>query len=157
MASGEPEPSGPEPTSQPSQQAHERGGRLWLVGGGLVVIAAIVIGSAIGAWMGTRQGGALSSEGTPNGRPTIVVGTAAAVKPSAAPSPSLAVAPTVVAGASAEASSEYTVQPGDTLRTIAEQQYGDPTAWPRIYEANRDAIGPDPDALKAGTRLQLPP
>jgi nucleoid-associated protein YgaU len=51
----------------------------------------------------------------------------------------------------------YTVQPGDTLQTIAGQVYGDPDAWSRIYEANRDRIGPDPDALRAGMRLELPP
>lgn len=131
---------------------------MWLLGGGLVVIAAIVIGSAIGAWLGTRQEGPLSDQISPNGRPTIVVATAVAVKPSTSPSPSLPPfsAPTAAPGASAEAASEYIVQPGDTLRTIAEQQYGDATAWPRIYQANRDAIGPDPDALKAGTRLELP-
>jgi nucleoid-associated protein YgaU len=48
------------------------------------------------------------------------------------------------------------VQPGDTLRSIALQHYGDASQWPRIYQANQDVIGPDPDALKAGTRLRLP-
>jgi nucleoid-associated protein YgaU len=48
------------------------------------------------------------------------------------------------------------VQPGDSLRSIAMNQYGDANAWPRIYAANRALIGPDPDALEAGMSLTLP-
>jgi nucleoid-associated protein YgaU len=51
----------------------------------------------------------------------------------------------------------YTVQSGDTLATIAQQYYGDPTQWRRIYDANKDAIGDDPDKLKLGTKLTIPP
>jgi len=49
------------------------------------------------------------------------------------------------------------VQPGDTLRSIAQDQYGDAGQWPKIYQANRDQIGDDPDALVAGQTLQIPP
>jgi nucleoid-associated protein YgaU len=49
------------------------------------------------------------------------------------------------------------VQPGDTLQGIAEEQYGDAGLWPKIYDANREAIGPNPDALVAGTTLHIPP
>jgi nucleoid-associated protein YgaU len=51
----------------------------------------------------------------------------------------------------------YTVQPGDTLRSIAEEQYGDAEMWPKIYQANRDEIGSDPDNLVAGSTLTIPP
>lgn len=51
--------------------------------------------------------------------------------------------------------STYTVQPGDTLSTIAAKVYGDHTAWRRIYEANRAAI-PDPHRLRAGVTLTIP-
>lgn len=51
--------------------------------------------------------------------------------------------------------STYTVQPGDTLSTIAAKVYGDRTAWRRIYEANRAAI-PDPHRLRAGVTLTIP-
>ncbi|MDQ6670843.1 MAG: LysM peptidoglycan-binding domain-containing protein, partial [Chloroflexota bacterium] len=51
---------------------------------------------------------------------------------------------------------EYTVQDGDTLRSIADKLYGDADLWPTLYAANRDAIGPDPDALRVGMRLQAP-
>jgi nucleoid-associated protein YgaU len=126
----------------------------------LVLVAAAIVGLIIGAALGGRQDGPLTSQGGGNGRPTIVVGTVAAVAPSAVPgvaSPS-AIPSTVVAGATAvAASTEYVVKPGDTLRSIAEQQYGDAGEWPRIYQANRDVIGSDPDNLVAGSTLQLPP
>jgi nucleoid-associated protein YgaU len=51
----------------------------------------------------------------------------------------------------------YEIQAGDTLATIAQQFYGDPTQWRRIYDANKDAIGDDPDKLKLGTKLSIPP
>jgi len=66
----------------------------------------------------------------------------------------------VVAGATPPApaaSTQYVVQPGDTLRSIALEQYGDAEQWQRIYDANRSAIGPNPDALVAGMTLEIPP
>ena len=51
----------------------------------------------------------------------------------------------------------YYVAAGDTLRSIAEEVYGEQDAWPLIYEANRGLIGADPDALVAGAALRLPP
>jgi nucleoid-associated protein YgaU len=55
------------------------------------------------------------------------------------------------------ASTEYVVQPGDTLRSIALEQYGDAEQWQRIYQANRAMIGANPDALVAGSTLTIPP
>ena len=71
---------------------------------------------------------------------------------SSSSSPAAQVTPT--ADASAQS---YEVQSGDTLATIAQQFYGDPTQWRRIYDANKDAIGADPDKLKLGTKLTIPP
>ena len=51
----------------------------------------------------------------------------------------------------------YEVQSGDTLLTISEQKYGDGTQWRRIYDANKDVIGSDPDKLKIGMQLKVPP
>jgi hypothetical protein len=48
------------------------------------------------------------------------------------------------------------VRPGDTLWGLAEQELGDGAAWPRIYDLNRDVIGPDPDVIHADQRLRLP-
>jgi nucleoid-associated protein YgaU len=66
--------------------------------------------------------------------------------------------PAAQATPTAETSAQsYEVQSGDTLATIAQQFYGDPTQWRRIYDANKDAIGADPDKLKLGTKLSIPP
>lgn len=57
----------------------------------------------------------------------------------------------------AAGSQTYTVQAGDTLAKIAQQFYGDSTQWRPIYDANKDAIGDNPDALKLGMQLTIPP
>ena len=49
----------------------------------------------------------------------------------------------------------YVVQPGDTLSGIA-AALGIRGGWPALYAANRHAIGPNPDAIRAGTVLALP-
>ncbi len=49
-----------------------------------------------------------------------------------------------------------TVQRGDTLWSLSARYLGDPTRWPEFHAANRAAL-PDPDRLKAGQRLTLPP
>jgi nucleoid-associated protein YgaU len=56
------------------------------------------------------------------------------------------------------------VRPGDTLWAIAADRL--PTgaalaavdrAWRSLYTANRAVIGPDPDLIRAGAELRLPP
>jgi nucleoid-associated protein YgaU len=49
----------------------------------------------------------------------------------------------------------YTVKKGDTLSKIAGDEYGDATAWKRIFEANRDKIK-DPDLIHPGQELTIP-
>ena len=49
----------------------------------------------------------------------------------------------------------YTVKSGDSLSAIARQEYGDASAWRRIYEANRDQIS-DPDMIHPGQELKIP-
>jgi LysM repeat protein len=49
----------------------------------------------------------------------------------------------------------YTVAPGDTLSAIA-AALGVPGGWQALYAANRQAIGPDPDVIRAGTVLAAP-
>jgi nucleoid-associated protein YgaU len=55
---------------------------------------------------------------------------------------------------------EVTVRPGDSLWSIAERHLG-PSAtvgyWHRIYDRNAAVIGPDPDLILPGQRLELPP
>lgn len=49
----------------------------------------------------------------------------------------------------------YTVQKGDCLWDIAEEQLGDGMLWSRIYEQNREVIGENPDLLYVGITLKL--
>jgi len=85
----------------------------------------------------------------------------ALASPVASPSPGLAASTPTAAATEASAGGgggdTYEIQAGDTLATIAQQFYGDPTQWRRIYDANKDAIGADPDKLKLGTKLTIPP
>ncbi len=124
----------------------------------MVVVVAIV-GVWIGLSLGSRQGGPLASQSGGNGRPAIVVptpGSAPALSP--VPSPLAAPSSVVASGSPAPtvAATQYVVQPGDTLRSIALDEYGDAELWQTIYQANRSLIGPNPDALVAGTTLQIP-
>jgi predicted chitinase len=48
----------------------------------------------------------------------------------------------------------YTVQPGDTLFTIAQQKLGDGNRWPEIKSPN--GFSPDPSKLYPGEELCLP-
>ncbi|TVQ85571.1 MAG: LysM peptidoglycan-binding domain-containing protein [Chromatiaceae bacterium] len=49
----------------------------------------------------------------------------------------------------------YVVRPGDSLSRISAQVYGDASAWPRIFAANRDVL-PAPDRLSPGMSLVIP-
>ena len=56
------------------------------------------------------------------------------------------------------------VRPGDSLWSITERRLGagatageTARAWPLLYAANRDVVGPDPDLLEPGQRLVVPP
>ena len=48
----------------------------------------------------------------------------------------------------------YTVRSGDTLSTIARQEYGSRADWPALWWTNRHQIS-NPDALVAGQKLRL--
>jgi nucleoid-associated protein YgaU len=49
------------------------------------------------------------------------------------------------------------VAKGDTLPAIAQREYGDANQWRRIYDANKDAIGSNPNLIKVGVTLTIPP
>ena len=49
----------------------------------------------------------------------------------------------------------YTVVTGDNLSKIARHFYGKASAWPKIFEANRDQLD-DPDRIKPGQVLRIP-
>ncbi len=53
------------------------------------------------------------------------------------------------------------VEPGDTLSGIADERLGDPAAWPRLWDANRDRsfdgrVFDDPNLILAGWELIVP-
>jgi 5'-nucleotidase len=87
------------------------------------------------------------------------------IPPAASPVPSPAASPVVVVPASSptpaptpEAPGQtHTVGEGETLATIAEQYYEDGALWRKIYDANKEAIGDDPDSIKIGQTLKIPP
>ncbi len=56
----------------------------------------------------------------------------------------------------APASTFYTVQKGDTLSAIAKAQYGNASAYPKIFEANRPMLE-NPDKIYPGQVLRIPP
>ncbi|MFN8553175.1 MAG: LysM domain-containing protein [Candidatus Obscuribacterales bacterium] len=56
----------------------------------------------------------------------------------------------------AEATTTYTVKPGDNLWDIAQHHLGDGLKWQEIYQLNHDIIGGDPTLIHPGTELQLP-
>ena len=55
-----------------------------------------------------------------------------------------------------QALTRYRVAAGDTLSGIA-AQFAIRGGWPALYAANRDRIGPDPDAIRPGLVLTLAP
>ena len=50
----------------------------------------------------------------------------------------------------------YAVKAGDSLWTIAQRLYGNGESWQKIYDANKQVIGPDPIALQVGMVLHIP-
>ena len=56
-----------------------------------------------------------------------------------------------------DADQTYTVQPGDSLSSIARKLYGNPDLWRPIAEANQDVLGGNPNVLKPGMSLLIPP
>lgn len=65
----------------------------------------------------------------------------------------------VMAGTSAaqaqEACSVYAVQPGDSLSGIARTAYGS-ISFQRVWDANRNVIGSNPNVINVGMELRLP-
>jgi nucleoid-associated protein YgaU len=119
----------------------------------LLLLLAAILGMALGVGVvlrGRSFGAQLPADQA--ARPTFVI----AAMPSPSPSGVPRAASTPGTAAATTNSDQYTVEAGDTLRSIAQQVYGDAAQWPRIYDANRETIGPDPDTLSAGTQLRIP-
>jgi hypothetical protein len=71
------------------------------------------------------------------------------------PAPSVAEQSVRGSTSSPRAERRYTVQRGDTLRSIARDLYGDEERWLAIYRANQARID-DPDNLRIGSTLVIP-
>lgn len=52
--------------------------------------------------------------------------------------------------------SSYTVKKGDNLWNIAKKYYGDGSQWRKIYDANRDVIGGNPNLIYPGQTYIIP-
>lgn len=50
----------------------------------------------------------------------------------------------------------YTVQSGDSLSKIAKKHYGNANDWRKIYNANKQTIGDNPDLIRPGQRFVIP-
>lgn len=59
-------------------------------------------------------------------------------------------------GQDATSTRTYTVKSGDTLSGIAESEMGAAKRWPELYEANKDAVGKNPDLIHPGLELKIP-
>jgi LysM repeat protein len=84
-----------------------------------------------------------TSTRTITSRPVIVISESVTTKPA-----------DVTAHAAVRAAT-WTVRSGDTLSAIA-TRLGVPGGWQALYAANRSAVGPDPNLIRAGTVLALP-
>jgi len=51
---------------------------------------------------------------------------------------------------------KHTVASGETLSGIAKQYYDDAGKYMKIYEANKDVIGDNPDLIQPGMELVIP-
>ena len=130
--------------------------------GSVLFLAAVLVGVSVAC--GGGGGGAQPTAPAPAvaspspaaspQRPALAspVTSSSPVVPSVSASP-----PTTSGGGGATNGQTYEIQSGDTLLSIAEQFYGDTSQWRKIYDANRDVIGSNPDALKVGTSLKIPP
>ena len=100
---------------------------------------------------GDTLSGIASALGTPGGWPALY----AANRQVIGPDPGLIRPGTVLVLPGRASPTRYTVSAGDTLSGIA-SALGSPGGWPALYAANRQEIGSDPDAIRAGTVLAIP-
>lgn len=75
---------------------------------------------------------------------------------SSTPAPTADSSPVTTARAPLDTAKSYRVQQSDTLVSIARKLYGSSNDWEKIYDANRDTIGPNPGRLKVDMVLRLP-
>lgn len=138
------------------------------------VVTATVAGVALALWALTASPPRLRLPGRRALRSlagwiplAIALAVAAPTRPVGALSPPPTVRPLAKPGASTVASETVVVRPGDSLwriaATVLERRSGRRASsaevarfWPRIYAANREVVGPDPNLIRPGQRLVVP-
>ena len=118
------------------------------------VQAAIPAGAA--ARYAVRPGDTLSgiaaARGVPGGWPALYAANRAVI----GPDPGLIRPGTMLVLPGLASPQRYAITAGQTLSGIA-AELGVPGGWPALYAVNRHAIGPDPDLIRPGTILTIPP
>jgi len=56
----------------------------------------------------------------------------------------------------AKPGNDYVVQPGDNLWSISVATYGTGYNWSKVYEANKEVLGANPNQIEKGTKIALP-
>jgi nucleoid-associated protein YgaU len=129
--------------------------------GGGVITPNPVKGTAVPKPGLTPSASTSAENSTPN-KGSVPAAAATSVQPSAAPPapPSVAARSEVSADMSATGLSSdgttYTVQSGDSLYKIAKRLYGTGNGVVKLYNANKDVIGPNMAKLSVGMVLKLP-
>ncbi|WP_121842214.1 transglycosylase family protein, partial [Streptomyces sp. S5] len=114
----------------------------------IAVAEKVLDGQGPGAWPACSQKAGLTRGGPAPAAPEA----APAPRPAKAP----AATPTTTPQSKAGTAEMYTVVRGDTLSQIAEEQRVK-GGWQRLYQANRERVGTDPDLIVPGQRLQVKP
>jgi len=114
-------------------------------------IATPEAGKPAATWT-VRQGDSLSTIATAFGVPGGWQSLYAANRQAVGPDPDVIHPGTILTLPRRQAPMRYTVRPGDTLSGIA-AALAIPGGWQELYAANRQAIGPDPNAIRPGTVL----
>ncbi len=137
----------------------------------IAVAEKVLDGQGPGAWpVCSTRAGLTRGGGTPDIRPAGRPGSAGSAVPAQQKSTAQAAPDRAAAGTSrtladvrpqtppqsrAGTARMYTVVTGDTLSGIADAERVT-GGWQRLYEANRAAVGADPDLILPGQRLSLP-
>jgi len=157
----ESDPSAEQPPETTPAAAPRRSRRRFPNWPWLILLAAALLGIVVGTTLGLRSTSLFTGQPAQAvARPTIVIGAAPSPSPIAGTirgSPSPAGSPIAqVPGPSDQGTQDYEVEAGDTMRSIAQKVYGDPEEWRRIYDANRDVVGSNPDNVQVGMHLKIP-
>ena len=119
-----------------------------------VVKSGDTMSSIAEAWFGAPRDWSRIAEANPQLDPNrLSVGQVIMLPPKNAKSTSSVTKPTTPT----TGGKTYTVRSGDSLATISRAIYGSDGHWKLLYGANKNLIGANPEALKVGAVLSIPP